>query len=207
MAGLTGFKEIGWELACRTTQVGPKPESYYSSTLYLNLHYGQLLIHCLFEVHDESSIKAACDVIAKKYRHNSFVIIETNVHMPFDCYAVGYCVAASGHEWRLNLVTVGGNEVIEMLAVHEINLGPTDIQALSHLIKSRPTSSLKLKIGDKDISSECVALMMETLLSASSLEILELWWIKYNHESAKMFKLLKYSIRIIRIQYHAALLI
>ena len=304
MAGLTGFKEVGWELVCRSTQVGPRPEWYYSSTLYLNLHYGQLLIHCLFEVQDESSIKAACDVIAKKYqkeRHNSIVFIETNVHTPFDCYAVGYCVAASEHEWRLNLVKVGGNEVIEMLgcglrsvndvcghlrvlnvaensmtyevisyfstfplnqihmldlhdnqlnqdaldclagalphmvnlscldisrnpgspltgglvklfqelintvmidklAVHEINLGPTDIQALSQLIKSRPTSSLKLKIGDKDISSECVALMMETLLSASSLETLELWWIKYNHENAKMFKLLEYNTSLVNLR-------
>ena len=34
------------------------------------------------------------------------------------------------------------------------------------------------------MSSECVALLVETLLSASLLEILDLWWIRYTPESA-----------------------
>ena len=188
-----------------------------------------------------------------------------NACTPFDCYAVGYCVAASGREWSSNLVNIGGNEIVEMLGcglysvggvsgyirmlslennsltleaitylnkfppqmlnhisilnlgdnqlnkdaldclagtlsymvnltsldvsrnpgnpgglvklfqellnsktidnlvVYEINLGPSDIQALSQLI--RPTASLKkLTIGDKNMSPECVASIMEMLL-------------------------------------------
>ena len=43
------------------------------------------------------------------------------------------------------------NTMIDNLAVHEINLGPKNIQALSRLIGSRPTASLKkLKVGDEN---------------------------------------------------------
>ena len=86
------------------------------------------------------------------------------------------------------------NTMIDNLTVHEINLGTKDnvIQALSRLIGSRPTTSLKkLKVGDENMSSECVALLVETLLSASSLEILDLWWIRFTPESANKFTLLE----------------
>ena len=68
MAGLIGFSVVGWELICKTTQMVRVPLSlifYYGSRSYLNLHYDLLLIHCLFEIQNEQSIKTACDVIAK----------------------------------------------------------------------------------------------------------------------------------------------
>ena len=43
------------------------------------------------------------------------------------------------------------NTMIDNLVVHEINLGPKDIQVLSRLIGSRPSASLKkLKVGDEN---------------------------------------------------------
>ena len=43
------------------------------------------------------------------------------------------------------------NTMIDNLVVHEINLGPKDIQVLSRLIGSRPTASLKkLQVGDEN---------------------------------------------------------
>ena len=270
-----------------------------------------LLIHCLLEIQKEQIIKTACDIVKEcetinasrtyypilfddellRRRLGQSNTLVANAKTPFDCYAVGYCVAASGHEWSLNLVHVGGNEIIEMLGcgiqsigdvcghfsnlnlagnsltyqaiaslrefpskilsqiheldlssnqlnedafdclagtlshmvnltcldvsynpgnpggmvklfqelfntkvvelnVHETNLGPGNIQALPQLIRHNG-SLKKLKIGDKNMSPECVALMIQTLLSPSSLEVLELWWISYTPESAQRFKLLE----------------
>ena len=287
MAGLTGFKDIGWKLVHKAIQ----------SKLFRR-HHNLLLVHCLLEIQEEQMIKTACDIIIKE-RETTQIRIQpgqsdtfvAHANTPFDCYAVGYCVAMSGYEWSLNLKHAGGNEIIEMLGcgirsigdvcgyfgslnlaensltyqaiaslkefpskilsqihkldlssnqlnkdafdclagilshmvnltrldvscnpgnpggmvklfqelfntkvvelnVCETNLGPSDIQALPQLI--RHNGSLKnLKIGDKDMSPECVALIVQTLLSPSSLEELELWWISYTPDNAQMWKLLE----------------
>ena len=87
------------------------------------------------EIQNEEIIKTACDdkSITKGYnivgtenseRTPRFVEMYSNkplsgfivdAYTPFDCYAVEYCVAASGHEWSPRLVNIGGNEIVEML--------------------------------------------------------------------------------------------
>ena len=90
--------------------------------------------------------------------------------------------------------------VINQLAIHEISdFSLSDIQILSQLIK--PGASLKrLKIGNKVMSSECIAVLLETLLSPSSLEILELWWIMYTPENANKFELLENNTNLASIR-------
>ena len=308
MAGLTGFKDIGWKLVHRATR----------RNMFENSH-DLLLIHCLLEIQKEQIIKTACDIIVKecktiiasrysisfddellRRRLGQSDTLVANAKTPFDCYAVGYCVAASGHEWSLNLAHAGGNEIIEMLGcgiqsigdvcghfsnlnlasnsltyqaiaslsefplktlsqihklcltsnqldkdafdclagilshmvnltcldvscnpgnpggmvklfqkllntkvvelnVHETNLGLSDIQALPQLIRHNG-SLKKLKIGDKNMSPECVALILQTLLSPSSLEELELWSISYTPENAQSLKLLENNTNLVSLK-------
>ena len=76
---------------------------------------------------------------------------------------------------------------IHSLSVHETSLGISDIQALSQLI--RPGSTLKeLKIGDEDAPTEAT---VETILSPSSLEEVELWWLNYTAVDGSKFQLLE----------------
>ena len=147
-------------------------------------------IHTL-DLHDNQLNKDALDCLAGTMSHMVNLSCLDISHNPGSPLAGGL-----GKLFQALINTT----MVDNLTVHEINLGPTDIQALSELIKSRPAASLKLKVGDKSMSSECVALMMETLLSSSSLETLELWWIKYTHESANKFKLLEYNNSLVNLR-------
>ena len=305
MAGLTGFKDVGWELV--------------SNAMYEAFRGGKhvLFIHCLLELQSEEMIKSACDAIIKgesdeMARRRQFIAypielgIEpreptfsvTNLCSPFDCYALGYCVAASGYKWDFNLDHIGGNEVTEMLGcglrnnvcghfsnlnlgknsltyqgiasfrefpssilgrihklsltsnqlnndaldclavvlvhmvslthlnvscnpgspggmvklfqnlsntkvvdldVHEINLGLNDILALHQLL--RLNENLKnLNIGDENMPPDCVKVMVETLLSPSSLKYLQLWWMSYSPESACSFRVLENNTNVTDLQ-------
>ena len=106
VAGLNGFKNIGWGLV-------------YDASNWCRTDYDRkdmrctpFLIRCLFEVQDVKEIKSACDSI--------FVTSECpNINLCFsnhlDCYAAGYCIAVSGQKWNLNLSYIEGDEVLEML--------------------------------------------------------------------------------------------
>ena len=92
------------------------------------------------------------------------------------------------------------SKTIDNLVVFEINLGPSDIQALFQLIQ--PTASQKkLTIGDKNMSPECVASIMEMLFSPSSLEMLELWWISYTPKSVNKLKLLENNGNLTNLRF------
>ena len=121
MAGLTEFKHIGWKLINQATELFIKPHC---------MHQQLLFVHCLLEIQCTEIIKTVCDTIMKEYyatkdsraahiinyaEKASSGFNVTNASTPFDCYALGYCVAASGHEWSLDLEGIGGNEIIEML--------------------------------------------------------------------------------------------
>ena len=292
MAGLTGFRDIGWELVHKAIQ---RPLSKSQS----HVCFPPLLIQSLFEVHDVQTLESICDTIVRnvqlvnKYllcQQNDFSFIAVNALSLFDCYAMGYCIAASKHEWSVDLSGIGGDEVVKMFCcglqcvgdvggyfsvldlssnsltnqamtylneispkvlnkvealelsdnqldstaldslsdailnmndltmlsvannsvgngemikllgivtnIHqfnliEINLGSSDVAALSQLMKQ--SANLKeLQIGDKDMSVECVALLVETILqSPASLEDIELWWVQFTVENASKFKLLE----------------
>ena len=89
---------------------------------------------------------------------------------------------------------------VHTLSVFEINLGPSDIQALSRLIQ--PAANLKeLLIGDIEMSSECVTLMIETVFSPSSLEKVELWEIDCTTEFASKMKLLENNSNLTSLKF------
>jgi Ran GTPase-activating protein (RanGAP) involved in mRNA processing and transport len=291
MAGLTGFREIGWELVHKAIH---KPISSSQN----HVCHPPLLIQCLFEVHDVRELKRICDIIVKnvqlinKYllrQLTDFSFINVEALSLFDCYAVGYCIAASKHEWSVDLSLISGDEVVKMFAcglrcigdldgyfsalnlsnnsltyqaitylneissealskietlilsdnqldstalatlsdtilkmddlshlsiannpvgsggmikllgvsinireldLVETNLGPNDIIALSQLIE-QSTNLKELSIGDKAMSNECVALLIETILSPASLDEVNLWWLQFTGENARKFKQLE----------------
>ena len=106
VAGLNGFKNIGWKLVYDA--------SNWHRTQYRNdekkMPCTPFLIRCLFEVQDVKEIKSACDSI--------FVTSQCpnlSLYNHLDCYAAGYCIAVSGHKWNLDLCYIEGDEVLEML--------------------------------------------------------------------------------------------
>ena len=302
MAGLTGFRDIGWELVHEAIH---NPLSSSQS----HVHHPPLLIQSLFEVHDVQELKSICDIIVKNVelinmvllrKRNNLSFIDVNAQSLFDCYAVGYCIAASKHEWTVNLSAIGGDEVVKMFAcglqcvgdilggyfrvlnlsnnsltyqamtylneisskalskvellflsdnqldstaldllsdailkmgnlsgLHiannpvgnggtikllgvvanicqlnlvEINLGPNDIAALSQLIE-QSKNLITLTVGDKDISNECVAQLIEIILSPASLYEVELWWLQFTDENARKFKLLENNSNLCKLTF------
>ena len=113
IAGLTELKSVGWELAHRGMKSGVTDIARLAREEFLStLFYRALFVQCLLEIQCEETIKNSCDVILKSSSKKGFTV---TARTPFDCYAVGYCVAASGHKWSLDSSNIGGNEVVEML--------------------------------------------------------------------------------------------
>ena len=105
VAGLNGFKNIGWGLAYDASNWRwTKDRTSTPCTPFL--------IRCLFEVQDVKEIKSACDSILITTECPNISLSLSN-HL--DCYAAGYCIAVSGHKWNLNMCFIEGNEVLEML--------------------------------------------------------------------------------------------
>ena len=72
------------------------------------------------------------------------------------------------------LQALGHLHSLHTLDMYNTNIGCDDIMALSQLIS--PTGYLQeLMIGDRNMPPECVQLMMKTVLSPSSLEVLNVW--------------------------------
>ena len=300
VAGLTGLKNIGYQLLHKATN-NIKSTSEFEAAQWNDIDYDPLFLRCLFEIQNEPKIRDICDTIYEEYLHKlhsrGFSVTATS---PFDCYAAGYCTAASGCEWSM-VTTIEGNETIKLLGCglqsvqnvrghlnslmlsnssltlealyhlshfprlilnqlceldlssnqlnkeafdclahilpHMLNLesldvsnnpcgrggmvkvlqklpstkikelklihskiGVADIQALSQLIS--PGASLStLSIGDDSMPSETVTLLVETVLSPSSLETLELLGVKWTEESASKFKLLEINKNLTNLKF------
>ena len=117
IAGLTELKNVGWELAHRYMQssiisINISQHVDINECLVYRPFYRPLLVQCLLEIQSEQTIKNSCDVILKDASINGFSVFADT---PFDCYAVGYCVAASGHKWNIMTSTSGGGDIVEMV--------------------------------------------------------------------------------------------
>ena len=100
VAGLNGFKNIGWNLVHKANST--RRPSYYSNLF---------TIHCLYELQKKDEIKAICDNLFHEK------IPEIDVRTPLDCYLAGYCIAVSGTAWNVNCSDGNGDEAIEMLSL------------------------------------------------------------------------------------------
>ena len=79
---------------------------------------------------------------------------------------------------------------LRVLHISEIILGLSDVQALSQLLQSTKCL-MELKIGDPYMSEECVSLMVEVLLSPSSLYRVILSSIQWTTKNVANFALLE----------------
>ena len=102
VAGLNGFKNIGWKLVCDVS-------NWSRDTKHRT--YTPFIIRCLFEVQNVKEIQTACDSILVSPQQCPEFYLRNHL----DCYAAGYCVAVGGHKWKLNTVFTKGDEVLEML--------------------------------------------------------------------------------------------
>ena len=94
VAGLTGFKHIGWKLVHKATNMG--------ANLFITC--------CLYEVQNEKEIKDACDNMF--HEQTPVITVKTLLHS----YFAGYCIAVSGRSWVFNVTYPGlGDEAVEML--------------------------------------------------------------------------------------------
>ncbi len=92
VAGLTGFRHIGWDL--RRGDKGDEVSPF--------------LVHCLYEAQE----KLDCDPLFGK----SKATYKSSASSALDCYAVGYCIAVTKCTWEVNLAFCRlGQELAEML--------------------------------------------------------------------------------------------
>ena len=126
VAGLTGFKGIGWDVVQSRRRTGENVTPF--------------LAHCLYEAQEEVD----CESVLGR-SHVNFGSSSTG----FDCFALGYCIAVSKCCWVLNLVHAGGAELVEMLvcglkskekvqgSIKELNMcgNPIKWEGVAHLKK------------------------------------------------------------------------
>ena len=105
-----------------------------------------------------------------------------------------------GHGGMVQIFQKLSTSKICKLSVFELALGSKDIHGLSHVINSSTTIK-ELKIGDKNMSSECVVQTVEIILSSSSLEKVELWWIQCTPEVASKFTLLGCNNNLVSLRF------
>ena len=120
IAGLTEFKNVGWDLAYQAMFV--RTLTYNVNMQFKDHHFAPLLVQCLLEVQSEQKIREACGTISKDScsKHppitlESDLLFIISPSTSFDCYAVGRCVAASGYKWVIKISNIGVNEAIESL--------------------------------------------------------------------------------------------
>ena len=125
LAGLTSFKDIGWDVFADTMQV-----SRCGSDMKM---CSSLLANCLYEAQDPS--------ICSEVYYSSHVVYSPMSATQYDYYTLGYCISNSPSKWKL--CTVGGDG-LAMLAAG-INCTPDNPKGTIGLIKFSYNGE---KIGD-----------------------------------------------------------
>ena len=92
IAGLTQFKDIGWEIILSHTGVHKDEEGISNCT--------SVVLNCLYEAHDP----AFCAQVYTSGKVNYSPISAT----PFDLYALGYCIANSPCSWKICAIAAEG---------------------------------------------------------------------------------------------------
>ncbi len=97
VAGLTGFREIGWGLF--QWIMGWKLQEIYSVP--------PLLLHCLYEAQE----KVSCESVLGRSKVNCASLSIS------DSFALGYCIAVSRCTWSVDMFVSSGPEMLEMLVL------------------------------------------------------------------------------------------
>jgi hypothetical protein len=98
VAGLTGFKNIGWNLVHKANNAGSARSNLF-------------VVRCLYEMQKKEEIKIICSDLFQEG-----LIAEIDVETALDCYLAGYCIAISGIAWNVHSKG-NGDEAVEMLSL------------------------------------------------------------------------------------------
>ena len=157
VAGLTGFKNIGWKLVHKMIST---TTSYYSNSF---------VIRYLYELQRKEEIKVICDNLFHEK------IPEIVFKTPLDCYLAGYCIAVSATTWNVSTWAVGnGDEAVEMLSLGVKSVMDSDSEmcgsidflnlssshctkkAISHLNNLVPLNLKSLNLGYNMLDSSAI---------------------------------------------------
>ena len=161
VAGLTAWKDIGWSLVAGSAgAVSP------------------FFVQCIFEAYAEQDAKLiSYDMVKESLSYHQTLEEPHLCFRPwtfYDCYVVGFCIAAGTYTWNLDLVSVEGDEVVELLgygltftdsvrgSICKLNLahGGLTRQAMIHFSKFPPKiishiNDLDLCNNDLDDAALC----------------------------------------------------
>ena len=170
MAGLTGFKGIGWDVV----------QSRRGRDAFGKV--APFLVHCLYEAQEE----VGCESVLGR----SKVIFSGS--SSFDCFAVGYCIAVSKCCWELMFVDSGlGAELVEMLvcglkskkevqgSIKELDIcgNPIKQEGVAHL-KETPHKVLrkmsKLNLIRCELDGAALDLLSDIIPIMTSLKVLDI---------------------------------
>ena len=158
LSGLTQMKDIGWEVF-KSRRVGNNSRDYGYRTIQhdeeVYVYVYPSVVPCLYEAQDAESCTKVFDQSIVKYEGYSCTI-------PFDAYAVGYCVSAcrNSNAWNVDLGSNHlGPELVEMFVcgmksvdcgsgfVEELNLSvnPIKDEGIVHLMNMPHQSLQRIK--------------------------------------------------------------
>ena len=121
IAGLTEFKNVGWDLAYKAMLKNVQGDLAILKTHKKSeIAFAPLFVQCLLEVQSEQKIREACGTTANcspnlVLESDRLPVFSISPRTPFDCYAVGRCVAASGCKWIVYGSNIGVVEAVESL--------------------------------------------------------------------------------------------
>ena len=153
LAGLTGWENIGWNLLA-------KPGAKVVSSFF---------VQCVFEAcAKQENMEIACRVVQESLNcyltcQEPHQILCFRPQTAYDCYVVGFCIATSAYSWSLDLISLEGDEIIEILgcglmfagSIHgsicKLNLAHCGLtrQAMIHFSKFPP--EILRQISDLDL--------------------------------------------------------
>ena len=105
VAGLTRWESIGWNLIA-------KPDAEVVSSFF---------VQCVFEAcAKQENTEIACRIVQESLNYyltgqEPHQILCFRPQTAYDCYVVGFCIATGACSWTLDLISVEGDEIIEML--------------------------------------------------------------------------------------------
>ncbi|MCG8622709.1 MAG: hypothetical protein MJE68_12035, partial [Proteobacteria bacterium] len=136
MAGLTGFKNIGWKLVHKAN----------NNAVITNFNYLMFIIRCLYELQKKEQIMAICDDLFLE--ETPKIIVNT----PLDCYLAGYCIAASGIGWCFSSIG-DGDQSIEMLSLGFRSVTDSITESEVYLYGSIDRLGLSISVCTKKVIS------------------------------------------------------
>lgn len=121
LAGLSKFKGLGWQKAVESMEFCPDAEGRSSCS--------STLLNCIFEAQDS-------DACQKVFPSGLTVSYSPITSTQFDCFALGFCIANSGHGCKWKLCAIGGKELASIAAgIQSVNCnskGRIDLIKLSY---------------------------------------------------------------------------